>query len=161
MVFLKEEQRHFMHYALQAAQEGVEKNYGGPFGACIVRDGAVVSVAYNTVVRDDDPTCHAEINAIRKACRQLKRYHLKDCQLYTSMEPCPMCLAAIYWAHIPEVYVGGKKDLAAAYGFCDVKFYEELALPNTEREVSLSHVDMDADCEKIFKKWKELQRALY
>ena len=93
----------FMREAVAAAQEGVSRLDGGPFGAVIVRNRQVIVRACNRVIRDQDPTAHAEVNAIRAACRVLGRFHLEDCDLYTSCEPCPMCLGAIYWARLAKV----------------------------------------------------------
>ena len=104
---------------------------GGPFGAVIVKDGKVVAEASNTVTVDNDPTAHAEVNAIRKACAALGTFDLSGCELYTSCEPCPMCLAACYWAHIDRVYYAADREDAAAAGFDDSDIYREVALPST------------------------------
>ena len=104
----------FMREAVAAAAEGVSRGDGGPFGAVVVREGRVVARAWNRVIRDQDPTAHAEVNAIREACRVLERFHLEDCELYTSCEPCPMCLGAIAWSRIPRVIFGASRHAAAA-----------------------------------------------
>src|SRR5438093_8259131 len=116
----------FMKLAITSAREGVELDHGGPFGACIVRGDEVISVAHNTVLRDSDPTCHAEMNAIRSACKVLETHVLADCEIYTTAEPCPMCLAAINWARLKQIVVGVPRECAAAFGFDDAVFYSEL-----------------------------------
>lgn len=115
-----------MDAAIAASAEGVAKRDGGPFGAVVVCQGKVVARAWNRVIREQDPTAHAEINAIREACRALGRFHLEDCELYTSCEPCPMCLGAIYWAKLGAVYYAAARGDAAAAGFGDEWIYEEL-----------------------------------
>ena len=125
----------FMREAVAAAQEGAARGDGGPFGAVIVRDGQVVARAWNRVIRECDPTAHAEVNAIRAACRAAGRFHLEACDLYTSCEPCPMCLGAIYWARLRTVYYAATRDDAAGVGFCDARIYDELALRPALRSV--------------------------
>ena len=132
----------FMRQAVTAAQEGVSLHEGGPFGAVIVRNGELVARAWNRVIREQDPTAHAEVNAIRAACRVLGRFHLEDCDLYTSCEPCPMCLGAIYWARLRTVYYAATRDDAADAGFGDAAIYHELSLPPETR--SLRFVKTDA-----------------
>ena len=105
-----------MREAVSAAEHGVLRRDGGPFGAVVVREGRVVSRAWNRVILENDPTAHAEVNAIREACRLLGRFHLEDCELYTSCEPCPMCLGAIYWAGLPIVYYAATRDDAGKEG---------------------------------------------
>ncbi len=125
----------FMREAVAAAQAGVSRRDGGPFGAVIVRNGQIIASACNRVIRDQDPTAHAEVNAIRAACRLLGRFHLEDCDLYTSCEPCPMCLGAIYWARLRAVHYAATRDDAAGAGFSDAAIYGELALPPEARAV--------------------------
>lgn len=151
----------FMEKAIASAREGVTCNHGGPFGACIVKDGEVIATGHNTVIRDGDPTCHAEMNAIREASRKLNSHILKDCELYTTAEPCPMCLAAIYWARIPKIFVGAHRDVAAHFGFDDDFFYKELVLPFSERQVEIVENILSEECQEVFSEWKELQRPLY
>lgn len=115
---------------------------GGPFGALIVKDGEVIAATANSVTVDNDPTAHAEVNAIRSACKTLGTFDLSGCTLYTSCEPCPMCLSAIYWARISEVYYAAGKDDAADAGFDDAFIYEELALPKGNRKLQLKHLEM-------------------
>ena len=111
--------------AVSLAERNAASVTGGPFGAVIVKDGKVVAEASNTVTVDNDPTAHAEVNAIRKACAALGTFDLSGCELYTSCEPCPMCLAACYWAHIDRVYYAADREDAAAAGFDDSDIYRE------------------------------------
>lgn len=117
----------FMREAVAAAQEGVARGDGGPFGAVIVRGGQIIARAWNRVIRDQDPTAHAEVNAIREACRVAGSFHLGECDLYTSCEPCPMCLGAVYWARLRTVYYAATRADAAGVGFSDAWIYDELA----------------------------------
>lgn len=150
-----------MHLAIQSAIEGINNNDGGPFGAAIVRDNQIIAVAHNTVLKDNDPTCHAEINAIRLACQHLKRHELSDCQIVTTMEPCPMCLTAIYWARIQKIYIGAQRQVAQKYGFDDVHFYEEIARPLEQRKVICETLTLGTQVEEVFKEWQALNRDLY
>ncbi len=152
---------HPMRAAIVAAREGLRQNRGGPFGACIARRGRIVAVAHNTVLGDRDPTAHAEINAIRRACRRLKTRNLSGCVLYATSEPCPMCLAAIYWARIDEVRVGVPARVAARAGFDDALIYRELARPAGRRRIRMRRGVMAVACRKLFKEWKERGGKLY
>src|SRR4030042_4218292 len=116
----------FMKAALREGRKGVLANEGGPFGAVIVKGSKIVSRAHNSVVKTNDPTAHAEILAIREASSKLRRFSLSDCEIYTSCEPCPMCLAAIHWARIPVLFFGCTRTDAAAIGFDDEFFYRVL-----------------------------------
>mmetsp|Transcript_41355 Transcript_41355/g.87684 ORF Transcript_41355/g.87684 Transcript_41355/m.87684 type:complete len:416 (-) Transcript_41355:391-1638(-) len=115
-----------MRAAAHSANAGVALGHGGPFGAAVVRDGIVLSCAHNTVLKDGDPTCHAEMNAIRQACRFLQSHDLSDCELYTTCEPCPMCWGAIQWARLERVCIGVDRHTAAEFGFDDKAFYDEV-----------------------------------
>lgn len=137
----------FMRDAVEASRDGVERRDGGPFGAVIVRNGEVIARAWNRVIRDQDPTAHAEVNAIRAACRVLGRFHLGDCELYTSCEPCPMCLGAIYWARLKTVYYAATRDDAAAIGFSDAVIYDELGRRPEARNVRFVKLDAAAAVE--------------
>jgi tRNA(Arg) A34 adenosine deaminase TadA len=143
----------FMCEAVAAAQAGVTRQDGGPFGAVIVRNGQIISRACNRVIREQDPTAHAEVNAIREACRVLGRIHLEDCDLYTSCEPCPMCLGAIYWARLRSVYFAATRNDAAAVGFSDAAIYGELALPPEARAVSFVKTDAAA-ARAVMRAWQ-------
>lgn len=142
----------FMRFAIDLATNNVE-NDGGPFGAVIVKEGQVVSTGVNRVTSQNDPTAHAEVSAIREACRKLGTFNLKGCVLYTSCEPCPMCLAAIYWAHIDAVYYGANKDDAATAGFDDSFIYKEFALPRNERSKPIAEL-LSNEAQMPFEKWK-------
>lgn len=122
----------FMHRAICLAVENVH-NGGGPFAAVIVRDGKIIAEGVNSVTAQNDPTAHAEVNAIRAACLALGRFNLAGCVIYTSCEPCPMCLAAIYWAHIDKIYYAAGKNDATDAGFDDSFIYDELSLNPSQR----------------------------
>ena len=127
--------RRWMRRAIELAGQKMQAGHGGPFGAVVVRDGELIAEGFNQVTSTDDPTAHAEIVAIRRACRKLGTFKLTGCRLYTSCEPCPMCLAAIYWARIERVYYAATRADAEEVGFDDRHFYEELARPLGEREM--------------------------
>jgi tRNA(Arg) A34 adenosine deaminase TadA len=125
----------FLRRAIQLATQNVTSGAGGPFAAVIVRDGRIVGEGVNTVTATHDPTAHGEVNAIRAASRALGTFSLAGCELYTSCEPCPMCLAAAYWARVDAIYYGASAADAARAGFDDAVFYAELAKPAAERQV--------------------------
>ena len=137
-----------------AAELSIENidNGGGPFGAVIVRDGEIVSTGVNTVTNDNDPTAHAEINAIRHACKKLQTFQLSGCVIYSSCEPCPMCLSALYWAGVGKIYFGNTKEDAEAIDFSDKFIYDELKRPREERKLSTVKVD-DRKTILAFEKW--------
>lgn len=116
----------YMGEALKEAYEGIGQGHGGPFGSVIVKDGTIVGRGHNRVVYKKDPTCHGEMEAIRDACRTLDTFDLSGCELYTTAEPCPMCLGAVLWANIRTVYYGCNREDTDAIGFRDKKFYEYL-----------------------------------
>jgi guanine deaminase len=124
-----------MHRAIELAVKNVRAGNGGPFGAVVVKDGEIVGEGTNTVTTTNDPTAHGEINAIRQACRALGTFSLKGCEMYTSCEPCPMCLAAIYWARIDAIYFSGNSSDAARAGFDDSFFYQELRIDRDTRAI--------------------------
>ena len=124
----------FMREAIRLSIESVEKG-GGPFGAVVVKNGKIVAGSANSVTVDIDPTAHAEVNAIRKAAKELGTFDLSGCEIYTSCEPCPMCFGAIYWAHIDTIYYGNTKKDAQAIGFDDAFIYKELETPEDKRKV--------------------------
>lgn len=125
----------WMRQAARLAQRGVATNQGGPFGAVVVRDGAVVGRGFNRVIGTNDPTAHAEVVAIRQACRKLGTFSLAGCELYASCEPCPMCLAAIHWARLDRVWFACDRHDAARAGFDDARFYDELDKSPAERQL--------------------------
>lgn len=150
---ITEQDKTFMREAIRLATESVERG-GGPFGAVIVKDGKIVAGSANRVTIDNDPTAHAEVNAIREACRKLGTFDLSGCVVYTSCEPCPMCLGAIYWAHINKIYYGNTKKDAADIDFDDNFIYEELAKPLTRRHVPMIHL-LGEEAITTFRNWSE------
>ena len=127
--------KHYMQEAVTAALKGMQNNEGGPFGCVIVKDGKIIGKGNNKVTSTNDPTAHAEVTAIRDACKNLGSFQLEGCTIYTSCEPCPMCLGAIYWAGPEKVYYGSTKTDAAHIGFDDDFIYEELKLPYADRSI--------------------------
>lgn len=149
-----------MQKAKNNAQEGISKKEGGPFGAIIVdKEGNIISNGNNKVIKNTDPTAHAEIIAIREACKKLKTYDLSEYILYTSCEPCPMCLSAIIWANIKQVYYGCTKKDAGEIGFRDDMIYEYLKGKNKDL-IKLEELDRE-DCLEVFKKYKEENGTIY
>jgi tRNA(Arg) A34 adenosine deaminase TadA len=144
----------FMARAIRLAVDNVRFGRGGPFGCVIVRDGEVISEGVNQVTATNDPTAHAEVLAIRLACQKLRCFELKGCELYTSCEPCPMCLSAIYWARIDKVYFGGLADDAAQAGFDDSAIYKEIAQPLAQRKTPMIQIMRD-EALAAFRAWKE------
>lgn len=152
-VKITEQDREFMREAIQLANESV-KNGGGPFGAVVVKDGKVVAGSSNSVTIDNDPTAHAEVNTIRKACSKLGTFDLSGCTIYTSCEPCPMCLGAIYWSRIGRIFYGNNRKDARAIDFADDFIYEELDKPMDERTVPIIPLLRDEAME-TFRMWSE------
>jgi|SaaInlV_200m_DNA_6_1039755.scaffolds.fasta_scaffold68255_1 guanine deaminase len=150
-----------MKLAVQEAILGIQKADGGPFGATIMRGDIVIASAHNTVLKDRDPTCHAEMNVIRLAAASLGEPHLQGCVIYTTAEPCPMCLSAIYWARIERVIIGVDKSIAAKYGFDDSVFYEQILKPAGERKVSQEYGVLAHECEEVFVSWESQEGELY
>lgn len=130
----------FLNRALALASASVPLAEGGPFGAVVVRDGAVIGEGWNRVVATKDPTAHAEVLAIRAACAEIGHFHLDGCVLYASSEPCPLCLAAAYWAHIARIVYANPRQEAAAIGFCDHDLFKEMCLPEGSRRIPASHL---------------------
>jgi tRNA(Arg) A34 adenosine deaminase TadA len=147
-------QEEFMRRAISLATENVRSNAGGPFGAVIVKDGNIVGEGVNTVTATLDATAHAEVNAIRDACRKLNTFDLSDCELYTSCEPCPMCWAASYWAHIKTIYYGNTSEDAARIPFADAFLYEQLTLPR-EKRVIPEHELLRQEAWESFQAWND------
>lgn len=142
----------YLHMALDLAVENVRSGRGGPFGAVIVRDGRVVGSGTNLVTTANDPTAHAEINAIREACRTLGTFRLDGCVLYSSCEPCPMCLGAVYWGRLERVYYAATRDDAARAGFDDAAFYREFVCAPHERTIPMEQAAME-DAAAPFLAW--------
>ena len=147
------EENKFMRMAIELSKESVAKG-GGPFGAVIVRNGEVVAAGSNSVTLLNDPTAHAEVTAIRNACAKLGTFQLSGCTIYSSCEPCPMCLSAIYWAGINRICYGNTKEDAKAIDFDDSFIYDQLELSYNERSIKCEHF-MRAEAMKAFRKWAE------
>lgn len=147
-----DEHQKFMSLAIKLADQNVKKAIGGPFGAIIVKNGKIIAKSGNKVTLKNDPTAHAEVSAIRIACKKLNTFDLKGCVIYTSCEPCPMCLSAIYWSHIEEVYYANTKEDAAEIGFDDEFIYKEITLPYEKRRLPF-HQIMRSEALNSFKLW--------
>lgn len=143
----------FMRRAIALASEGISTRAGGPFGAVIVKDGQIIGEGYNQVVESNDPTAHAEMVAIRRACQHVRHFHLEDCILYTSCEPCPMCLSASYWAHISRIYFACSRVDAQNIGFDDAFIYDELDKSPSNRRIPAIEL-LRSEALDIFKNWK-------
>lgn len=141
-----------MKAAIRLSEEGMEANEGGPFGAVVVRNNQIIATGKNKVTSSNDPTAHAEVVAIRKACEFLNSFQLEDCIIYTSCEPCPMCLGAIYWARPKAVFYACTKEDAAAIGFDDQFIYEEINAAISERKIEFHNIAREKG-KKVFKKW--------
>ena len=143
----------FMREAIALAEAGLRQNRGGPFGCVIVRRGEIIARGSNGVTSTNDPTAHAEITAIREACRKLGKFTREECELYTSCEPCPMCLAAIYWARIPRVFYGNTRADAAAIGFADEFIYRQIPLAPERRAIAMQPLMRD-EAQASFQAWQ-------
>jgi tRNA(Arg) A34 adenosine deaminase TadA len=151
----------FMRRAIALAREGMEKGRGGPFGAVVVNTGRIVGEGCNCVTSTFDPTAHAEVVAIRSACAALGRFDLRGCDVYTSCEPCPMCLAALYWARVDRIFYANDREDAARIGFDDSTIYREVALPAAERTVPLIRM-LGAEARHAFEDWlRKADRVQY
>jgi len=144
----------FMARAIQLSLENVRSGRGGPFGCVVAKEGNVVAESANQVTATNDPTAHAEVLAIRQACQKLHCFELRGCDLYTSCEPCPMCLGAIYWARIDKVYFGNLAEDAAKIGFDDSAIYGELTRPPAQREIPMIQM-MREEALAAFRAWEE------
>jgi len=149
---LKEQDRIFMQRAIDLAQSGMDNNCGGPFGAVVVKDGKIIAEGNNSVTSTNDPTAHAEVVAIRKACEVLDSFQLTDCIIYTSCEPCPMCLGAIYWARPEKVFYACDREDAANIAFDDQFIYDEIAEPITNRKIHFERI-MRTEGVVVFNNW--------
>lgn len=145
--------KELMRKAIELSIENIASG-GGPFGAVITRDGEIIATGVNRVTSEHDPTSHAEVNAIRNACRKLNTFDLAGCEIYTSCQPCPMCLGAIYWAHIDKIYYGITKTDAKEIGFDDSFIYDELALPDSLRRLPAESMLSD-EAIRAFRLWDE------
>ena len=149
----------FMQMAIGLATENVRTGAGGPFGAVLVRNGEIVATGVNQVTAANDPTAHAEVNAIREACRALGTFQLTGCVLYTSCEPCPMCLGAVYWSRLDAVYYGNSCHDAAEAGFDDSHIYDEMKIPRHERKVPMLRLLPETAIES-FRLWQQHQTKI-
>lgn len=144
----------FLQQAIELASANVESGEGGPYGAIIVKNNRVIAASANKVTLNNDPTAHAEIMAIRQACKTLDNFRLNGCTLYTSCEPCPMCLGAIYWSRLDKVYYACSRFDAAAAHFDDSFIYDEIKLSPANRKIPMQHIDLADACEP-FKRWND------
>ncbi len=145
----------YMRMAINEAKKGIRNGHGGPFGAVIVKDGEVIAKGHNQVVKNNDPTCHGEIMAIHKACKKLGTFDLTGCEIYTTGEPCPMCMAAILWANIEKIYYGCNILDTEEIGFRDKKFYEQFA----NREQFINELDRK-QCLKLYGEYKRINNKV-
>ena len=144
----------FLKEAVRLSREKMLAGLGGPFGAVVVKEGEIIARGYNCVTSLNDPTAHAEIVAIRNACAKLESFQLTGCDLYTSCEPCPMCLGAIYWARPRRVIYANTKEDVQAIGFDDLFIYEEIAKPPKERSIPMIHIPLE-EAKEVFQLWVE------
>ena len=145
-------QEEFMRAAIAESERGMNNNEGGPFGAVIVKDGKIIGRGNNRVTSSNDPTAHAEVTAIRDACTAIENFDLSGSEIYTSCEPCPMCLAAIFWSRIDKIYFANTKKDAANINFDDDFFYQEIDKPLDERSIPMQQM-MREDAIKVFQAW--------
>jgi tRNA(Arg) A34 adenosine deaminase TadA len=149
---MTEQDKEFMRRAIELAQNGIDSNDGGPFGAIVVRDGEIIGEGCNRVTSTNDPTAHAEVVAIREACKNLSSFQLDGCVIYTSCEPCPMCLGAIYWARPAKMYFACRREDAARVGFDDALIYEEIERPIEARRIESVNFLRDEGL-RVFENW--------
>lgn len=150
------EKENFMREAIRLSIENMRSGKGGPFGAVIVKDGQIIARGFNQVTSSNDPTAHAEVVAIREACKTLGSFQLDDCEIYTSCEPCPMCLGAIYWARPKKMYYANTKVDAANIGFDDQFIYEEIDLPLHNRKLDCEQL-LNHEALLAFQEWQDKQ----
>jgi len=152
---LNEYQRLFLERAIELSRLGMNSGQGGPFGCVIVRNNEIIGEGHNMVTSTNDPTAHAEVVAIREACKKLNTYQLEGCEIYTSCEPCPMCLGAIYWARPSAVYYANTRKDAAAIHFDDDFIYEEIQAKIQERKIPFIHLP-HVKAREVFEEWQQL-----
>ena len=145
---------YFMQRAIDLAKEGINSNSGGPFGAVVVKNNEIIAEGFNKVTSTNDPTAHAEIVAIKEACKKLGSFQLEDCIIYTSCEPCPMCLGAIYWARPKKVFYACNREDAAMIDFDDQFIYDEIERPIENRQITFENI-MRNNAIKVFKNWQD------
>lgn len=160
--YTKEQLKEFFLESIDEARDGSGKGHGGPFGAVVVKGGVIVGRGHNTVLRDNDPSCHAEVNAIRDACKRLGSPHLEGCVLIASSEPCPMCLTTSYWANVDAIFYNLPKRVAAGVGFTDAFIYEDLERPAEERKIPVVAFEgLREEGEAVFREWEAAKGSLY
>ncbi len=152
-------EKEFMEEAIRLSQKCLETGKGGPFGAVVVKDGEIVGRGNNSVTLNNDPTAHAEVMAIRDACKNLNTFQLTNCEIYTSCEPCPMCLGAIYWARPKHVYYAANQEDAAKAGFDDSFIYDEIALDAPQRKIPATQHDREKAV-VTFEKWVDCEQKI-
>ena len=151
----------YLVLSVEEATSGMRAGDGGPFGALIVRDGAIIGRGHNTVIQSFDPTAHAEVNAIRDACTRLKTHHLTGATIYSNFEPCPMCLSAIYWADIRNLWFCAGRKTAEKAGFMDRELYNEITLPVDARKITTSQLRLE-EMESLLDEWDSMEgKVLY
>lgn len=151
---ITEKDKEFIKRAIELSKKGMDNNAGGPFGALVVKNGEIIAEGYNKVTSSNDPTAHAEVVAIREACEKLNSFQLEDCFIYTSCEPCPMCLGAIYWARPKAVFYACTKEDAAEIGFDDQFIYKEIETDIGNRKIKFINLDRE-EGKKVFNSWKD------
>jgi guanine deaminase len=156
---MEEQHLEFMREAIALSEDNVKNGLGGPFGAVIVKDGKIIAKSANKVTTTNDPTAHAEVATIRLACQALQTFTLEGCVIYTSCEPCPMCLGAIYWARLDKMYYANTKSDAAAIGFDDQFIYEEIDLKLEERKLKSEQILKD-EAILVFEQWKASRQKI-
>lgn len=142
----------FLKKSIDLSRKNISENVGGPFGAIITKDGKIIAEGSNQVTSTNDPTAHAEMVAIRKACQALKTFDLAGCEIYSSCEPCPMCLSAIYWARLDKIYFANSRQDAANIGFDDDFIYQEIPKPLDARKLACIHVS-SPEAKSVFQEW--------
>lgn len=150
---MNKQDKEFMREAIRLSQKGMDNNEGGPFGAIIVKNGVIIGRGNNQVTSSNDPTAHAEVVAIRDACKKLGTFQLDDCIIYTSCEPCPMCLGAIYWARPKKIFYACSREDAAAIDFDDDFIYKEIPLPIDQRQIETTQL-LQKEGKVVFNNWK-------
>ncbi len=149
---ITDREKHFMHLAIAESEKGITAGHGGPFGCLVVKGDVVIASAHNMVQANNDPTAHAEVQAIRQACEALQHYQLDGCEMYCSCEPCPMCFGAIYWARPARVFFANTKHDAAGIGFDDAFIYEELDKEPKARTITMLQIQDDYAL-RVFAAW--------
>lgn len=145
--------------AIELSRRNIRDGNGGPFGAVIVRAGTVIARGTNLVTSTNDPTAHAEIVAIREACRSLGTFQLEECEIYSSCEPCPMCLGAIYWARLKRIYFANTRSDAARIGFDDEFLYREISVPHVDRTIPAIRIEVK-DALEVFSEWERMENRI-